>query len=74
MLIDPIGFDQQHYVFIYVRREFLSSVRTSEFDVHPKVSATATSMAVCGLKIRMERWSASPFTPLDRIFAFNGAL
>jgi len=38
MFIDPIGFDQQHYVFSYVRREFLGSVRTWEFDVHPKVS------------------------------------
>jgi hypothetical protein len=38
MFVDPIGFDQQHYVFSYVRREFLGSVRTWEFDVHPKVS------------------------------------
>jgi hypothetical protein len=36
MFLDPIGFDQQHYVFSYVRREFLGSVRTWEFDVHPK--------------------------------------
>ena len=38
MFIDPSGFDQQHYVFSYVRREFLGSVRTWEFDVHPKVN------------------------------------
>ena len=38
MFLDPIGFDQQHYVFSYVRREFLGSVRTWEFDVHPKVN------------------------------------
>jgi len=38
MFVDPIGFDQQHYVFSYVRREFLGSVRTWEFDVQPKVS------------------------------------
>ncbi len=38
MFIDPSGFDQQHYVFSYVRREFLGSVRTWVFDVHPKVS------------------------------------
>jgi hypothetical protein len=38
MFLDPTGFDQQHYVFSYVRREFLGSVRTWEFDVHPKVS------------------------------------
>ena len=38
MFLDPSGFDQQHYVFSYVRREFLGSVRTWEFDVHPKVS------------------------------------
>ena len=38
MFIDPSGFDQQHYTFSYVRREFLGSVRTWVFDVHPKVS------------------------------------
>jgi hypothetical protein len=38
MFLDPTGFDQQHYVFSYVRREFLGSVRTWVFDVHPKVS------------------------------------
>ena len=38
MFLDPSGFDQQHYVFSYVRREFLGSVRTWVFDVHPKVS------------------------------------
>ena len=36
MFVDPIGFDQQHYVFSYVRREFLGSVRTWEFDVQPR--------------------------------------
>ena len=38
MFIDPYGFDQQHYVFSYVRREFLGSVRTWVFDVHPRVA------------------------------------
>ena len=38
MFLDPSGFDQQHYVYSYVRREFLGSVRTWVFDVHPKVS------------------------------------
>jgi len=38
MFLDPSGFDDQHYVFSYVRREFLGSVRTWVFDVHPKVS------------------------------------
>lgn len=38
MFLDPTGFDQQHYEFNYVRREFLGSVRTWVFDVHPKVS------------------------------------
>ena len=37
MFLDPTGFDQQHYEFNYVRREFLGSVRTWVFDVHPKV-------------------------------------
>ncbi|HEX4030793.1 MAG TPA: hypothetical protein VHX20_10550 [Terracidiphilus sp.] len=36
MFIDPSSFDQQHYVFNYVRREFLGTVRTWVFDVHPK--------------------------------------
>jgi hypothetical protein len=37
MFLDPTGFDRQHYVFSYVRREFLGSVRTWVFDVHPIV-------------------------------------
>jgi len=37
MFLDPSGFDEQHYVFGYVRHEFLGSVRTWVFDVHPKV-------------------------------------
>jgi hypothetical protein len=36
MFLDPTGFDQQHYVFSFVRREFLGTVRTWVFDVHPK--------------------------------------
>jgi hypothetical protein len=40
MFVDPIGFDQQHYVFSYVRREFLGTVKTWEFDVQPKVAGT----------------------------------
>lgn len=38
MFLDPNGFDSQHYVFSYVRREFLGSVRTWVYDVHPKVT------------------------------------
>ena len=38
MFLDPKGFDNQHYVFSFVRREFLGSVRTWVFDVHPKVA------------------------------------
>ncbi|MGA2168817.1 MAG: hypothetical protein ABSG62_11440 [Terracidiphilus sp.] len=37
MFLDPTGFDKNHYVFSFVRREFLGSVRTAVFDVHPKV-------------------------------------
>ncbi len=37
MFLDPTGFDKQHYVFSYVRHEFLGTVRTGVFDVHPKV-------------------------------------
>ena len=36
MFIDPSGFDQQHYDFIYVRRTFLGTIRTDVFDVRPK--------------------------------------
>ena len=38
MFLDPTGFDEQHYVFSYVRREFLGAVRTWVFDVHPRVT------------------------------------
>jgi hypothetical protein len=37
MFLDPNGFDKNHYVFGYVRHEFLGTVRTAVFDVHPKV-------------------------------------
>jgi len=37
MFLDPYGFDKNHYVFSYVRPEFLGSVRTAVFDVHPKI-------------------------------------
>ncbi len=40
MFIDPTGFDQQHYDFTFVRREFLGTVRTWVFDVHPKAKGT----------------------------------
>jgi hypothetical protein len=40
MFIDPSGFDQQHYTFGFVRREFLGTVRTSVFDVSPKEKGT----------------------------------
>jgi hypothetical protein len=36
MFLDPSGFDQNHYVFSFVRREFIGSVRTWVFDVYPK--------------------------------------
>jgi len=36
MFVDPTGFDQQHYVFSFVRNEFLGTVRTAVFDVHPR--------------------------------------
>jgi hypothetical protein len=36
MFLDPVSFDQQHYDFSYVRREFLGGVRTFVFDVRPK--------------------------------------
>jgi hypothetical protein len=40
MFLDPYGFDQNRYVFSYVRREFLGTVRTWVFDVHPKEAKT----------------------------------
>jgi hypothetical protein len=36
MFLDPVSFDRQHYDFVFVRREFLGSVRTWVFDVRPK--------------------------------------
>ena len=36
MFLDPVGFDRQHYDFVFVRREFLGTVRTWVFDVRPK--------------------------------------
>lgn len=36
MFLDPVSFDQQHYDFTYVRREFLGNIRTFVFDVRPK--------------------------------------
>ena len=36
MFLDPTSFDQQHYDFTYVRRDFLGGVRTLVFDVRPK--------------------------------------
>jgi Zn-dependent protease with chaperone function len=38
MFIDPKGFDQQHYEFSFVRKEFLGNVRTWVFDAHPRVA------------------------------------
>jgi hypothetical protein len=38
MFLDPSGFDLNHYQFNWVRREFLGSVRTWVYDVHPKVA------------------------------------
>jgi hypothetical protein len=38
MFLDPSSFDTQHYAFSFVRPEFLGSVRTWVFDVHPKVN------------------------------------
>ncbi len=40
MFLDPYGFDQNRYEFNYVRREFLGTVRTWVFDVHPKEAKT----------------------------------
>ena len=36
MFVDAGSFDQQHYDFSYVRREFLGDVRVLAFDVQPK--------------------------------------
>ena len=46
MFLDPTGFDEQHYVFNYVRREFLGSVRTWVFDVHPKVAGMGLGLPI----------------------------
>lgn len=36
MFLDPTSYDEQHYNFQFVRREFLGTVRTWVFDVRPK--------------------------------------
>jgi hypothetical protein len=36
MFIDPTSFDRQHYIFAFVRNDFLGSVRTQVFDVLPR--------------------------------------
>ena len=38
MFLDPKSFDNPHYVFSFVRKEFLGSVRTWVYDVQPKAS------------------------------------
>ena len=38
MFLDPYGADREHYEFSFARKEFLGSVRTWVFDVHPKSS------------------------------------
>jgi hypothetical protein len=38
MFLDPKSFDNQHYMFNFVRREFVGSVRTWVYDVQPKVT------------------------------------
>ena len=37
MFIDSANFDRQHYDFVYVRNEFLGSVRTQVFNVIPRI-------------------------------------
>ncbi len=39
MFIDPTSFDEQHYQFTFVRREFLGTVRTWVFDVQPRAKS-----------------------------------
>jgi hypothetical protein len=36
MFIDPTSFDRQHYLFSFVRNDFLGTVRTQVFDVLPR--------------------------------------
>lgn len=38
MFLDPVSFDQQHYDFSFVRREFLGATRTWVFDARPKAT------------------------------------
>ena len=59
MFLDPTGFDQQHYVFSYVRREFLGTVRTWVFDVHPKVTGMGRFYGRIWIEDRTATWSAS---------------
>jgi hypothetical protein len=39
MFVDAGSFDQSHYNFVFVRKEFLGEIKTSVFDVQPKPAA-----------------------------------
>ena len=59
MFVDPNNFDTQHYAFSFVRKEFLGSVRTWVYDVHPRFQAWAGSSGASGSRTRAVTSSAS---------------
>jgi hypothetical protein len=71
MFLDSKSFDSQHYVFSYVRREFLRSVRTWVYDVHPKAAGMGASSGASGLKTRMATSSASMAPTVNHILVLQ---
>ena len=59
MFLDPTGFDQQHYVFSYVRREFLGRFAPGYTMCTPRWRAWVASTAASGLKTRTAMLCAS---------------
>ena len=77
MFLDPTGFDEQHYEFSFVRREFLGQVRTWVFDVHPKVSGMGRFYGRIWIEdqdgnvVRFNGTYTSPRSPDDSRYYFH---
>jgi len=74
IFIDPGGFDRRHYIFEYVRREFLGDVRCLVFDVTPAPNSGngrfKGRMWVEDHQYTIVRFSGV-FEPVVRNFGFN---
>jgi len=74
IFIDPKGFDRHHYVFEYIRREFLGDVRCLVFDVTPAPNSGSGRfhgrMWVEDRQYTIVRFSGV-FEPVVRKFGYN---